>query len=358
MQIFSENLLRKIIHIDMDCFYAAVEVRDKPYLQNKPVAIGGTSRQRGVLCTCNYEARKYGVRSAMPTWQAINKCPELVLLPVDMDKYKAVSKSIHNIFKQYTEVIEPLSLDEAFLDVSNSSIYNGSATLIAQAIREDILRQEAITASAGISFNKFLAKIASDLNKPNGQYVIRPEDKDKFIINLPVNRVYGVGKVTAKKLHELGISTCHDLQQLEIKALINIFGKYGRDLYYLSRGVDNKIVQTARSVKSVSVEETYDSDLSSFDTCKSKLVNLYNKLLVRLSKCSNNKINTLFVKLKFRDFTQTTVETKFSVLDLKNFSALIEQALKRKSLPVRLIGIGVKFIEHIQSTQLEFDLKC
>jgi DNA polymerase-4 len=358
MQIFPENLLRKIIHVDMDCFYAAVEIRDKPYLQNKPVAIGGTSRQRGVLCTCNYEARKYGVRSAMPTWQAINKCPELVLLPVDMDKYKAVSKSIHKIFKQYTEVIEPLSLDEAFLDVSNSSIYNGSATLIAQAIREDILRQEAITASAGISFNKFLAKIASDLNKPNGQYVIRPEDKDKFIINLPVNKIYGVGKVTAKKLHELGISTCHDLQQLEIKALINIFGKYGRDLYYLSRGVDNRIVQTARSVKSVSVEETYDSDLSSFDICKSKLVNLYNKLLVRLSKCSNNKINTLFVKLKFRDFTQTTVETKFSVMDLKNFSTLIEQALQRKNLPVRLIGIGVKFIEHIQSTQLEFDLKC
>ena len=341
----------------MDCFYAAVEMRDKPHLQGKPVAVGSTSRTRGALCTCNYEARKCGVRAAMPTWKALNKCPDLILLPVSMDKYKAVSKSIHKIFNQYTDIIEPLSLDEAFLDVSNSSIYNGSATLIAQAIRRNILRQEAITASAGISFNKFLAKIASDLNKPNGQYVIRPEDKDKFIVNLTINKIHGVGKVTAKKLHELGISTCHDLQQLEIKDLINIFGKYGRDLYYLSRGVDNRIVQTARPVKSVSVEETYDTDLNSFDTCKSKLVNLYSKLLVRLSKCSNNKINTLFVKLKFRDFTQTTVETKFSVMDLKNFSALIEQAIRRRSLPVRLIGIGVRFIEHIQSPQLEFNFQ-
>lgn len=354
MEECSANQLRKIIHIDMDCFYAAVEIRDKPYLQNKPVAIGGSSKQRGVICTCNYEARKYGIRSAMPTWQALNKCRDLVLLPVDMDKYKAVSESIHKIFKKYTEIIEPLSLDEAFLDVSNSQLYNGSATLIAKAIREDIYQYEKLNASAGISFNKFLAKIASAWNKPNGQYVIRAEDRDVFIAKLPASKIYGVGRVTSKKLHELGVITCADLQKFSHEALFNLFGKYGSDLYYLARGVDDKTVQTIRTIKSVSVEMTYEKNLSNIDECKGKILDLYEKLLTRLSKNQDNKIAGLFVKLKFVDFSQTTMERKNSVLNIDFFNILLEHALSRKGLHVRLIGIGVKFREYIESPQLEF----
>jgi len=245
---------RKIIHIDMDCFYAAVEIRDNPTLQDKPVAIGGTSKQRGVLCTCNYEARKYGLHSAMPTWIALQKCPELILLPVNMAKYKEVSQSIRQVFSNYTDLIEPISLDEAFLDVSSSDLHKGSATLMAKAIRSDIYQKEHLVASAGVSFNKFLAKIASDWNKPNGQYVIPPQHKDKFISDLPVSKIYGVGRVTANKLHGLNIHTCSDLQQWKLNELLDIFGKYGSVLYYLSRGIDNRVIQTTREAKSVSVE--------------------------------------------------------------------------------------------------------
>lgn len=345
---------RKVIHIDMDCFYAAVEIRNKPHLQNKPVIVGGPDCKRGVVCAANYEARKYKVRSAMPIWQALNKCPNLVLLPVDMQTYKDVSESIHQIFKRYTEIIEPLSLDEAFLDVSNCSLHNSSATLIAHAIRKDIYKQEGLTTSAGVSFNKFLAKVASDWHKPNGQFVIRPEDSDSFVSQLPVGKIYGVGRVMEKKLHKLGIITCTNLQQLSINTLIDIFGKYGSILYYLSRGIDNRVVQNIRPIKSVSVEETYYDNIKTIEVCKEKIQTLYTRLLSRLSNKVNERIATLFIKLKFADFSQTTVEKKGSCPNLQIFSVLLEEAIKRKSAPIRLVGIGVKFAESTQCQQLEF----
>lgn len=198
MEIDSKTKPRKIIHVDMDCFYAGIEIRDNPSLATKPVAVGGASNQRGVLCTCNYIARQYGVRSAMPTAIAYRHCPDLIVLPVNMPKYRQISESIHRIFKEFTELVEPLALDEAFLDVSESSLYRGSATWIAEAIRNKIWQKEQLTASAGVAPNKFLAKIASGWNKPNGVFVIRPEQILSFVSQLPVTKLFGVGKVTAK----------------------------------------------------------------------------------------------------------------------------------------------------------------
>lgn len=340
----------------MDCFYVSASIRDKQYLSGRPVAVGHSSKTRGVICSCNYEARKYGVRSAMPLWKALEKCPALVLLPVEMEKYRSISQAILQIFMKYTDIIEPLSLDEAYLDVTGSVNCNGSATLIASAIRNDIYQLEQITASAGISFNKFLAKIASDWNKPNGQFVIRPRNRDEFINMLPVNKVHGVGKVTARKLNDIGIQTCADLQSLDIKFLVDRFGKHGRDLYYLSRGIDNRVVQVSRPAKSVSVEETYETYISTIEECKTKLSGLYERLQSRLSRNPHNSISASFVKLKFTDFTRTTIERKFHSCELSHFRVLIDQALKAKSFEIRLIGIGVRFLEKTELNQFEFDL--
>jgi len=351
-----EILTRKIIHVDMDCFYVSASIRDKQHFFNKPVTVGHSSKTRGVICSCNYAARRYGVRSAMPLWKALEKCPALILLPVEMEQYRSISQSILQIFKKYTDIIEPLSLDEAYLDVTGSANCNGSATLIANAIRDDIFQQERITASAGISFNKFLAKIASDWNKPNGQFVIKPQDRDQFISMLPINKVHGVGRVMTKKLNDIGIRSCIDLQALDIKYLIDKLGKHGRDLYYLSRGIDNRMVQVSRPIKSVSVEETFETYVKTLEECKVKLSSLYNKLQLRLSRNPNNPVSTSFVKLKFTDFTRTTIERKFSACELSHFITLIDQALKSKSFEIRLIGIGVRFFENIQSNQYEFEL--
>jgi len=354
----NQPLFRKIIHIDMDCFYAAVEIRDNPHLQKKPVAVGSINRERGVVCTCNYVAREYGVRSAMPTWKALIKCPELILLPVNMLKYKAASYSIHQILKKYTEIIEPLSLDEAFLDVTNISIYQGSATLIAQAIRQDIFNELQLTASAGISFNKFLAKVASDWNKPNGQYVIKPASKDKFIEQLSINKIPGVGPVTARKLNNLGIITCSDLQKMDINFLTDTFGRYGNELYNLSRAIDNRPVRTYRPTKSVSVEETYEVDLNSTEQYIAEISNLYKKLLLRLNNYKSYIINKIFVKLKFNDFTRTTIERQFTKIEMNYFMLLLEECLTRKpnkQIFIRLIGIGIRFREETTSSQLKFE---
>ena len=212
--------MKKIIHIDMDCFYAAIEIRDRPELADKPVAVGSAPDQRGVLCTCNYIARGYGIHSAMSSALAYRQCPELVLLPVDMDKYRAVASRIQAIFHEVTDRVEPLALDEAYLDVSDVTDYHGSATLIAQAICREIFAREQLVASAGVAPNKFLAKIASGWQKPNGFFVIRPEQVDAFIYQLPIEELFGVGKVTAKKLHQRGFKTCADLQAVPLKKLI------------------------------------------------------------------------------------------------------------------------------------------
>ena len=349
--------MRKIIHIDMDCFFAAVEVRDNPYLKGLPVAVGGAKNRRGVISTCNYEARKYGVHSAMPTYVALRKCPTLLVLPINMQKYINVSQNIHNILKTYTNIIEPLSLDEAFLDVSNTTKYSGSASLMAEHIRQEIYEKERITSSAGISVNKFLAKIASDWHKPNGQFVITPDDIGSFVNNLKIEKIHGVGKVTAKKLQRIGIRTCSDLQKLDLSFLINTFGKYGITLYNLSRGKDDREVETYRIRKSLSVEDTYPCNLTSLDECQINLQELYTKLIKRLSKYPDKKISTQFIKIKFVDFVQRTAESKAKALSFTAFSYLFDKITsKMTNINIRLLGVGVRFRENSNNEQLILEL--
>jgi DNA polymerase-4 len=346
---------KKIIHIDMDCFYAAIEMRDNPKLKNKPVAVGGNPDKRGVICSCNYIARKFGVHSAMATAKALRICPKLILLPVNMEKYLEASKKIHEIFQSFTNIIEPLSLDEAYLDVTDCKHFCGSATLIAKSIRDKINWQLNLTASAGIAPNKLLAKIASDWNKPNGQLVIIPDEIRSFMQTLPVEKIFGVGKVTANKFAKLGIQTCADLQKLSLHNLINDFGSFGAKLYELCRGIDNREVKPNRIRKSLSVEETFVQDLVSQDACLAKLLKLINKLTRRLASLSDLKIKNQFVKIKFHDFSQTTVECISPNTDLKTYEKLFLQGWERHQKPVRLIGIGVRFQPEELNQQLELN---
>ena len=335
----------KIIHIDMDCFYAAVEIRDNPSLQGKAVAVGAKAEQRGVLTTCNYEARKYGLHSAMPTARALQLCPDLILLPVAMDKYRRVSAAIHTIFRRYTDKIEPLSLDEAYLDVTGLEVCQGSATLLAQRIRAEIYATVGLTASAGIAPNKFLAKVASDWHKPNGQFVIAPETVEEFVKTLAVKKIPGVGKVTAKKLLAQGIENCAQLQSLTKEELITAFGKFGYNLYDYCRGIDHRRVDIARTRKSVSVEHTFLHDLTTLLACEEKLPMLHQELMVRLKKYDNRIIHKQFIKIKFSDFTQMTKECVVDSLKENNFLLLLREALAEFTKPVRLLGIGVRLGE-------------
>ncbi len=235
---------RKIIHIDCDCFYAAIEMRDDPSLASRPLAVGGAADRRGVIATCNYEARAYGVRSAMASAHALKLCPDLLILRPRMDAYREASRAIHEIFRSYTELIEPLSLDEAYLDVSDCRHFSGSATRIAQDIRRRVWEQLRITVSAGVAPNKFLAKIASDWKKPDGLFVITPDQVEDFVEGLPVDRLHGVGRVTAEKLKRLGIHDCGHLRQWSRVELLREFGVFGERLYSLARGIDQRPVST------------------------------------------------------------------------------------------------------------------
>lgn len=346
---------RKIIHCDCDCFFAAIEIRDDPALAGLPVAVGGAEDRRGVIATCNYEARKYGVHSAMASATARRKCRDLIIIPGNMEKYRAASKQMHSIFQDYTGLIEPLSLDEAFLDVSATKKCRGSGTLIAREIRDRVRREIGITLSAGIAPNKFLAKIASDWNKPDGQFVITPEDVADFIIKLPVQKLYGVGKVTARKMDLHGIETCGDLQRYDKPALLELFGSFGETLYNLCRGIDNRAVQTERRRKSISVEHTFADDLPSLDSCLSTLPELMEKLEERILNSKKKvTIGKQFVKIKFNDFVSTTVEQNASTLDLNAFKELCRAGFERGNKPVRLLGLGVRMKEAPLYTQLEF----
>lgn len=347
---------RKIIHIDMDCFYAAIEMRDNSGLGNKPVAVGGLANERGVISTCNYQARRYGVHSAMATAQALKLCPDLMVLPVNFMKYREVSQSIRKIFFQYTDVVEPLSLDEAFLDVSNSRAFQGSATRIASAIRAEIFNTEKLTASAGVAPNKFLAKVASEWCKPNGQFVVTPDQVEHFVANLPVNKIWGVGKVTAEKMFKRGIRTCRDLQALSLMDLIKSFNSFGVKLFELCRGVDNRQVESHRIRKSLSVEETFLYNLNSIDECMIELEFICEKLKHRLVRISDQKIKKQFVKIKFYDFSYTTIEKLSCSFDLNVFKKLCVSGFGRYCKPVRLLGAGVKFSQKLssQKKQLNF----
>ncbi len=348
---------RKIIHCDADCFYAAIEMRDDPSLVNHPIAVGGRAEQRGVIATCNYEARKFGVRSAMSSFHAQRLCPDLLIIPPNMEKYIEASRQMRNIFYDYTDLIEPLSLDEAFLDVSECDRLKGSATLIAQEIRARIHEKLQITVSAGVANCKFLAKIASDLNKPDGIRIIPPSEVENFIVNLPVGKIFGVGKVTKAKMHSMNIETCVDLRQFSIFELVEQFGSHGKQLYELCRGIDNRIVQPKRQRKSISVENTFPKDLSSQDECISKIPLLFIKLKSRMNRMNTFQRTTkLFVKVKFNDFSSTTVEKSGIPSTQSDFEALMIDAIKRKNLPVRLLGLGIRFVdekEEDEAIQLE-----
>lgn len=334
---------RKIIHCDCDCFYASIEMRDNPELVGKPVAVGGSPERRGVVATCNYEARQFGIHSAMASATARQRCPDLIIIRPDMEKYRIASLQIHEVFARYTDKIEPLSLDEAYLDVSASTAFNSSATHIAQAIRNEVFEAVQITISAGVAPNKFLAKIASDWRKPNGLFVVRPDQVADFVANLPVKKLHGVGKVTAAKMQRLGIQTCSDLRELSQEQLRKYFGSFGERLGQLAQGIDEREVKTERIRKSVSVENTYAADLPSLDACLRELPALREQLAIRLERHSEKySIQKQFVKIKFHDFVKTTVEMLADDIDLANYEKLCADGFVRGNKPVRLLGLGVR----------------
>ena len=341
--------MRKIIHCDCDCFYAAIEMRDDPSLRDRPIAVGGSVDRRGVIATCNYPARAYGVRSAMATATALRLCPDLLVLPGQMDKYREAAYQIRDIFYEYTDLVEPLSLDEAYLDVSDSDCCQGSATLMAKTIRERVKEEVGITISAGVAPNKFLAKVGSDWNKPDGLCVITPDNVNDFVKQLPVSRLNGVGKVTAQKLERMEISNCQDLQRCDVKTLTQAFGSFGVRLYELSRGIDNREVKTSRRRKSLSVEHTYPQDLEGLEACIQQLPELFEKLQKRLEAVSGQyRINKQVVKIKFANFQTTTVECVVGgTVRLAIFQGLLRDAHQRMNLPVRLLGLGVRFADDV-----------
>jgi DNA polymerase IV len=338
-----ESRPRSIIHLDMDCFYAAIEVRDRPSLRGKPVAVGGARDRRGVLTTCNYEARKFGVRSAMPTFMALQRCPDLIVLPTRFDVYRREAGIIRGILYRFTSLIEPLSLDEAYLDVS---AHPGAPGPLAQVIRGTIFRETKLTSSAGIGPNKLIAKIASEMNKPNGQFEVKPEEVARFMQDLPVRKIWGIGEKTERKLEELGVKTCAELQRFARPELVDLFGKFGLDLYDLCRGIDDRPVEPDRPRKSLSTEETFAVDLTTLEQCEEKLEELFQDLMADLAqKESTRDITKIFVKLKLSDFTRTTAERAGLPPALPDFRSLLDEAFARTGKPVRLIGLGVRFAE-------------
>ncbi len=352
-----ESRLRKIIHIDADCFFAAIEMRDDPSLRGRPMAVGGRSDRRGVISTCNYEAREFGVRSAMASATAMRLCPDLIIVPGNMEKYREASLVIREIFFDYTELVEPLSLDEAYLDVTESDRCQGSATLIAEEIRRRVFEKLQITVSAGVAPNKFLAKIASDWRKPNGLYVVTPAQVEDFVRDLPVRKIHGVGKVTAEKLAQLGVKNCVDLRGYSVFELAEHFGSFGPRLYDLCRGKDLRSVKPSRRRKSLSVEHTYPTDLKGVEQCLDKLPELFVKLKSRLNRLdSDYRVTKAFVKVKFDDFSSTTLERLGTGARISDYRELMEEAVQRGGRPVRLLGIGVRFVdlrEERQGAQLD-----
>lgn len=353
----TSNLQRKIIHIDMDCFFAAVEMRDNPELRDIPIAIGGRSEQRGVISTCNYLARKYGVRSAMPTAQAMKLCPHLTLVAGRMSVYKEVSQQIRAIFQRYTDKIEPLSLDEAYLDVTDCELLHGSATLIAEDIRRAIREELDLTASAGVAPVKFIAKVASDLNKPDGQFVVIPDEVPDFVADLKLEKIPGVGKVTIQKLHERGLYVGRDVQNYDHHLLLQQFGKFGQSLWSRAHGLDNREVVVERERKSVGVERTFSKNISSYDECWQVVESLFPELEKRLRRVRPDlNIAKQGIKVKFADFQQTTVEHGQPKLDKSQFVALLTEALTRqKGREIRLIGLSVGLDLGLKAQQLSFE---
>lgn len=335
---------RKIIHIDMDAFYASVEQRDNPELRGRPVAVGHAG-ERGVVSAASYEARKYGVRSAMASLKAMRLCPELVFVPGRMEVYKEVSDHIHEIFREYTDIIEPLALDEAFLDVTENKKGIELAVDIAREIKKRIREELGLVASAGVSYNKFLAKIASDYRKPDGLCTMHPDKALHFIDQLPIEGFWGVGKVTAKRMHTLGIHNGRDLRQWSLDGLTREFGKVGHLYYDFARGVDLRPVEAVRVRKSIGCERTLEHDIH---TKAAVIVELYHTAEELVRRLANNDFrgNTLTLKVKFHDFTQITrsITQAKELLTMKTILPIAKKLLAEveyENHPIRLIGLSV-----------------
>jgi DNA polymerase-4 len=348
---------RKIIHIDMDAFFASVEQRDNPDLRGKPIAVGG-SRSRGVVAAASYEARKYGVKSAMPSSLAARKCPQLIFVRPRFDAYKAVSNQIRAIFFDYTDLVEPLSLDEAFLDVTQNKKNFPSASLIAEEIRIRIYQELNLTASAGVSVNKFLAKVASDENKPNGQFLIAPDQIDDFSAKLEINKFFGIGKVTSERLMRMGIHTGNDLRRFSRPALVQIFGKSGAYYYNICRGIDERAVKPDRVRRSVGAERTFNEDLGDLMQQESALLEIAEEVSRRL-KSGEYKGKTVSVKLRYADFSTFTRSKSFHEYtdDLDDIATTAIGLLNEhpREQPFRLLGISVSNLnvrDEIQKGQM------
>lgn len=337
-------VITKIIHVDMDAFYASVEQRDNPELKGLPVAVGGSSK-RGVVAAASYEARKYGVFSAMSSVIAFQKCPNLIFVKPRFDHYKRISAEIREIFHEYTDVVEPLSLDEAYLDVTNNKKNMPSATMIAQEIKDKIKAKTNLTASAGISVNKFLAKTASALDKPDGLSVILPQEAEEFVAQLPINKFHGIGKVTAKKMNEIGIFTGADLKRWSEKDLINRFGKAGSYYFNIAYGRDDRKVNPNRIRKSISSEDTFENDLTDLREMHQELEKLCKNVFNWMDK--NQKFGkTITVKIKFSDFKVIT-RSKTHAIEITALSTMVKMStellngVQLDNLAIRLLGVGI-----------------
>lgn len=347
--------MRKIIHIDMDAFYASVEQRDFPEYRGKPIVVGGSPEARGVVATASYEARKFGIKSAMSSRQAQQLCVQAIFVRPRFDAYKAVSVAIREIFSRFTDVIEPLSLDEAYLDVTEDKLNIGSALEIAKMIKQAIKDELNLTASAGVSSNKFVAKIASDMNKPDGLTFIGPSKIESFMEGLPVEKFFGVGKVTAKKMKSMHLHTGADLKKLSEQVLANYFGKSGRFYYRIVRGIDERPVQPYRETKSLAAEDTFEHDLVSIEEMHTELKKLAEKVSLRLEK-QNLKGRTLTLKLKFSDFKQITRNLSFPepIFLYDDIFKIATQLLENIDLidkTVRLLGISLSNFNELTASQ-------
>ncbi len=354
--------IRKIIHIDMDAFYASVEQRDHKEYRGRPLAVG-YSEARGVVMTASYEARKFGVRSAMPSVTAKKKCPQLIFIPPHFEVYHAISQQVRAIFLEYTDLVEPLSLDEAFLDVTVNHKNIPSATIIAKEIRQRIYQETGLNASAGVSCNKFLAKIASDYKKPNGLFVILPEEAEEFVETLKIEQFFGVGKVTAKRMHEHGIFTGLDLKKRSETELVRLFGKAGHTFYKNARGIDLREVESNRITKSISAETTFMRDLDSLPVLSDELYPLAKEVMQRMNEESFFG-RTITLKVKYADFKTITRSKTFPyrITDFEMLWGTATEILRQIDLSqksVRLLGLGVSNANsepEKKYTQLELDL--
>lgn len=354
--------VRKIIHVDMDAFYASVEQRDHAEYRGKPVIVGGPAASRGVVAACSYEARKYGVHSAMPSAQAYRLCPQAIFVTPRFDVYRQVSLQLQEVFGEFTKIYEPLSLDEAFLDVTGSTRWAGSATMIAREIKTRIHMRTGLTASAGVSYNKFLAKIASGMDKPDGLFVITPEQGESFIAQLPVGKFFGVGKATETRMHELGIFTGEDLKQRPKEELIRHFGKTGHFFYNIARGIDERPVIAERTPKSISKETTFAEDLRDPSQMLEQLMLLSAQVAAILQK-DRLRARTITIKVKYDDFKLVTRSLTFDkpVPEFCGLQEDIEELLKKtdiKNKAVRLLGFGVSGLagERIEEPEQQANL--